>query len=69
MDSAGCCAGHDMPRGALTMFGALTALFAGSNCATTAQEFDTARRRFSMTLLAGFAALALVAHGRNAAAS
>lgn len=51
MDSAGCCAGHDMPRGALTMFGALTALFAGSNCATTAQEFDTARRRMVETQL------------------
>ena len=40
-----------MARGALTMFGALTALFAGSNCATTAQEFDTARRRMVETQL------------------
>ena len=27
------------------MLGALTALFTGSNCATTAQDFDAARRR------------------------
>lgn len=51
MDSADCCAGHDMPRGVLTMFGALAALFTGSNCATTAQDFDTARRRMVETQL------------------
>ena len=53
MDLAGCCAGHDMLRGALTMFGALTALFTGSNCATTAQDFDAARRRMVETPAAG----------------
>jgi len=51
MDLAGCCAGHDMLRGALTMFSALTALFTGSNCATTAQDFDAARRRMVETQL------------------
>ena len=33
------------------MFGALTALFTGSNCATTAQDFDAARRRMVETQL------------------
>src|SRR5947207_2894453 len=49
MDSAGCCAAHDMPRGALTMFGALTALFTGSNGPATAQDFEAARRRMVAT--------------------
>ena len=40
-----------MPRVAFRMLGALTALFTSSNYATTAQDFDAARRRMVETQL------------------
>jgi protein-L-isoaspartate(D-aspartate) O-methyltransferase len=40
-----------MPRAAFRMLGALTALVTGSNGATTAQDFDAARRRMVETQL------------------
>jgi protein-L-isoaspartate(D-aspartate) O-methyltransferase len=40
-----------MPRAAFRMLGALTALFTGSNCAATAQDFEAARRRMVETQL------------------
>jgi protein-L-isoaspartate(D-aspartate) O-methyltransferase len=40
-----------MPRAAVTMFGALTALFTGSGCTATAQDLDAARRRMVETQL------------------